>query len=114
MKELFAFLELQFESMESIGKVATAHKGSSKAVSSITSMENHSDYKLCKNGQHRLYQCKQFLAMSESERLQWVQQHKMCVNCFKADHIAKNCTSDNCKKCNNKHNTLLHLNVNHK
>ena len=29
MKELFAFLELQFESMESIGKVATAHKGSS-------------------------------------------------------------------------------------
>ncbi|XP_073841434.1 uncharacterized protein [Musca autumnalis] len=92
MNELFAFLELQFESMESIGKVATTQKGSSKTVSSIASVEDNSKCSLCKNGHHPIYRCKQFLAMRESERLKWVQQHKMCTNCFKY-----------------KHNTLLHL-----
>ncbi|XP_073841408.1 uncharacterized protein [Musca autumnalis] len=47
--------------------------------------------------------------MRESERLKWVQQHKMCTNCFKYDHVSKTCTSSNCKICSNKHNTLLHL-----
>ncbi|XP_073835813.1 uncharacterized protein [Musca autumnalis] len=97
MNELFAFLELQFESMESIGKVATTQKGSSKTVSSIASVEDNSKCSLCKNGHHPIYSCKQFLAMRESERLKWVQQHKMCTNCFKYDHVSKACTSSNCK-----------------
>ncbi|XP_073844791.1 uncharacterized protein [Musca autumnalis] len=109
MNELFAFLELQFESMESIGKVTTTQKGSSKTVSSIASVEDNSKCSLCKNGHHPIYRCKQFLAMRESERLKWVQQHKMCKNCFKYDHVSKACTSSNCKICSNKHNTLLHL-----
>ncbi|XP_073841598.1 uncharacterized protein [Musca autumnalis] len=87
MNELFAFLELQFESRESIGKVATTQKGSSKTVSSIASVEDNSKCSLCKNGHHPIYRCKQFLAMRESERLKWVQQHKMCTNCFKYDHV---------------------------
>ncbi|XP_073841395.1 uncharacterized protein [Musca autumnalis] len=108
MKELFAFLEMQFESMESIGKVATTQKGSSKTVSSIASVEDNK-CNLCKTGHHPIYRCKQFLAMGESERLKWVQQRKMCTNCFKYDHVAKSCTSSNCKICSTKHNTLLHL-----
>ncbi|XP_073841194.1 uncharacterized protein [Musca autumnalis] len=109
MNELFAFLELQFESMESIGKVTTTQKGSNKTVSSIASVEDNSKCSLCKNGRHPIYRCKQFLAMRESERLKWVQQHKMCTNCFKYDHVSKACTSSSCKVCSNKHNTLLHL-----
>ncbi|XP_058988017.1 uncharacterized protein LOC131807010 [Musca domestica] len=109
MKELFSFLELQFESMESIGKAAFTHKGSTKTVSSVTSVEDHRSCKLCKNDSHPIYHCKKFLAMTEGERLKWIQQHKLCVNCFKSDHAAKTCFSGNCKICSNKHNALLHL-----
>ncbi|KAL7726097.1 hypothetical protein ACLKA6_010144 [Drosophila palustris] len=46
-------------------------------------------------------------------RLNWVQRQKLCVNCFKADHMAKACQSKyKCFKCDKKHNTLLHLEAN--
>lgn len=38
-----------------------------------------------------------------------MQQQRLCVNCFRADHSAKTCTLGNCKTCSKKHNTLLHL-----
>lgn len=114
MEELFSFLEMQFQSMDSIGhkdKLAI-HQKSNRTVSSITSMEGNDNCKLCTFGSHPIYHCKKFLQMTEAERLRWAQQQKLCVNCLKADHAAKVCTSSTCKMCNKKHNTLLHLQQN--
>jgi len=34
---------------------------------------------------------------------------KLCINCLKIGHYAKECKSSNCRKCAKVHNTLLHL-----
>ena len=110
ISELLSFLEMQFQSMESVG-----HKEkqvSSRAVSSVAASDNnYLNCRLCKKDDHKLYYCDQFLKMSPKNRLRWVQGQKLCVNCFKADHTAKNCSSGSCKWCDNdrKHNSLLHL-----
>lgn len=106
--EFLSFLELEFQSMESIRQ---KEKSSPKAVSSVATSNNIHDgtCKLCNSGNHKLFHCQKFRQLSEAERLNWVQQQRLCVNCFRADHSAKTCTLGNCKTCSKKHNTLLHL-----
>lgn len=105
--DVLSFLELQFQSMEAI---AQKEKPVQKAVSTvITSNKTNSTCKFCSNDTYKIFHCNKFLQLAEADRLNWVQQQKMCVNCFKTDHTAKTCTSGCCKKCEKKHNTLLHL-----
>lgn len=33
----------------------------------------------------------------------------MCTNCLRGDHKFDNCSSGNCRKCNKRHNSLLHI-----
>lgn len=61
----------------------------------------------CK-GEHQIYQCKTFKELPVAERLNKVKSLKLCLNCLKPKHKAKECSSGNCKKCSKKHNTLLH------
>jgi len=48
--------------------------------------------------------------MAVPDRIASVKNNKLCLNCIRSTtHQAKDCTSGGCKKCNKKHNTLLHL-----
>ncbi|KAJ8914346.1 hypothetical protein NQ315_011334 [Exocentrus adspersus] len=64
---------------------------------------------LC-NGDHFLYQCSNFREKSPQERFNFVKQNNLCTNCLSSQHNTKRCKSkSNCRECNLRHHTLLHL-----
>ena len=62
---------------------------------------------LCSNP-HYLAWCGKFIAMSLADRCDTVRRFKLCDNCLKPNHIARDCAASCCKKCSQKHNTTLH------
>ncbi|XP_011707972.1 PREDICTED: uncharacterized protein LOC105462820 [Wasmannia auropunctata] len=61
-------------------------------------------------GSHLIYFCKNFLALSIEQRIAEMRGRKICLNCLRAsNHTAAKCSSDGCRTCNSKHNTLLHI-----
>ncbi|XP_055623657.1 uncharacterized protein LOC129767065 [Toxorhynchites rutilus septentrionalis] len=61
------------------------------------------------NQLHLLMKCQKFNRFSHTERQQFVSSKRLCNNCLRKDHIARNCPSSfNCKVCNRRHHTLLH------
>ncbi|XP_076284702.1 uncharacterized protein LOC143211126 [Lasioglossum baleicum] len=63
--------------------------------------------KIC-NGNHPVYMCEKFRNSSYSERIDQVTKAGICFNCLHPGHKNLNCTRSGCKKCNKKHNILLH------
>ncbi|XP_063543206.1 uncharacterized protein LOC134751689 isoform X1 [Cydia strobilella] len=63
---------------------------------------------LCKRG-HWLFECPDFLALSNQERADKVQGMKVCLNCLKPGHIAKYCRRGPCKSCSLRHSSLIHV-----
>lgn len=63
----------------------------------------------CK-GEHSLFYCPDFLKLSIKDRIAKVKSLKLCLNCFRKNHIPRDCTWSGCKTCGNKHNTVLHEN----
>ncbi|XP_048007553.1 uncharacterized protein LOC125242701 [Leguminivora glycinivorella] len=62
----------------------------------------------CK-GDHCLSNCAQFLALSNTARLQLLPTYKVCFNCFRGGHYANHCKKPGCKICKRKHHTLIHV-----
>lgn len=63
------------------------------------------------NGEHAIYYCKNFLALSVPQRIIEVRNRRICINCLRSpSHSANKCPSRGCKLCKIKHNTLLHQN----
>ncbi|XP_053685671.1 uncharacterized protein LOC128735203 [Sabethes cyaneus] len=59
--------------------------------------------------QHPLYKCPKFNELSVLERQEIVNSKRLCHNCLKSSHFARQCMSNSvCKRCNRKHHTLLH------
>ncbi|XP_062702132.1 uncharacterized protein LOC134285437 [Aedes albopictus] len=80
------------------------HKTVSHAVTEATPRKCHS----C-DQHHPLFQCPKFEKMSTAERLQVVNEHHLCLNCFRQDHLARNCQSKfSCRHCKKRHHSLLH------
>lgn len=65
---------------------------------------------ICKKDNHHIYSCNEFLKLDVNNRIKIAKQNKLCLNCLKFNHTSLDCWGSNCKKCNKKHNTLLHLN----
>lgn len=63
---------------------------------------------LC-NGSHRLFMCQNFLKLVVKERVEFAKNKRLCFNCLASGHRNTDCRSKNCKKCDRKHNTLLHV-----
>ncbi|XP_053698987.1 uncharacterized protein LOC128745956 [Sabethes cyaneus] len=58
---------------------------------------------------HSLIRCDMFHRLSPVERQQFAYSKRLCNNCLRIGHIARNCTSEfSCRKCYRRHNTLLH------
>ncbi|XP_065094640.1 uncharacterized protein LOC135715168 [Ochlerotatus camptorhynchus] len=59
---------------------------------------------------HSVTKCVKFNRLSPIERQQLVSSKRLCHNCLRGDHFVRNCPSSfNCRKCNRRHHTLLHL-----
>lgn len=66
-----------------------------------------SSCRIC-NGDHPVYKCDELLKTTTSERFKLVRERQLCVNCLNPGHYVKNCKALSCKKCQGKHNTMLH------
>lgn len=73
----------------------------------LTVTNNVSSCIVCQ-GSHRLYACEQFLKLSIPDRVEKVKSHTLCFNCLNSGHKNDEYKWQGCKKCNKKHNTLLH------
>ncbi|XP_038106731.1 uncharacterized protein LOC119766322 [Culex quinquefasciatus] len=62
----------------------------------------------CKQA-HQLIECEAFLQLSPKQRLELAKKKRLCINCLKGGHMAKECKRGNCRTCAKKHHTLLHL-----
>ena len=65
-------------------------------------------------GNHNIYSCEEFLKLKPQNRANEARNKKLCMNCLKNNHFTKQCFASNCKKCNKKHNSLLHFEENNK
>nr|CAI5820879.1 unnamed protein product [Callosobruchus analis] len=88
----------------STGKPATSKRTQSDLVAENTTKTCI----VCQKGSHRLFACEDFLNLEPEKRLKEVEKPKLCLNCLQAGHTRQNCNSGTCRKCNKKHNTLLH------
>lgn len=64
---------------------------------------------LCGNSEHYIYTCDVFLKLSVPDKISKVKELKLCINCLCKGHELKRCQSGPCRKCKNRHNSLLHL-----
>jgi len=62
-------------------------------------------------GEHVTYYCKNFVALSVSQiKFAEIRSRKLCVNYLRSSSYASSkCISGQCKVCQAKHNTLLHM-----
>nr|CAI5867734.1 unnamed protein product [Callosobruchus analis] len=61
----------------------------------------------CKR-EHLIYYCDKLRSMPPDSRLREINKMKRCTNCLRRGHSKSDCRSQGCKKCNGRHNTLLH------
>ncbi|UYV63113.1 hypothetical protein LAZ67_2003172 [Cordylochernes scorpioides] len=67
---------------------------------------------LCQQG-HEIYLYPTFLDMEPLERRRKVKQLKLCFNCLRNNHSVNQRRSEfKCRKCQGKHNTLIHIDAN--
>ncbi|XP_043466286.1 uncharacterized protein LOC122501086 [Leptopilina heterotoma] len=88
-----------------------SNNNSKKQSLSVTHSKDFCHF--CK-GEHKSFGCEKFQAMSISERRNAVQSAGLCFNCLRKGHRSSECKLSHCKKCNRKHNTLLHTEENPK
>lgn len=62
---------------------------------------------ICKK-EHPVYACTTFKSFSVDQRIKEVQRLKLCKNCLRTGHSVQQCNFTHCKRCQIKHNMLLH------
>ncbi|XP_071643023.1 uncharacterized protein [Temnothorax longispinosus] len=106
-KQFSEFVTHRCEILESTSKSnKQAQPQAKRQASCVATVKPKCNY--C-NGEHPMYYCKDFLALSVSQRTSEVRNRKVCVNCLRpSTHAPSKCTSRGCRICKAKHNTLLH------
>ncbi|XP_018378092.1 PREDICTED: uncharacterized protein LOC108770856 [Trachymyrmex cornetzi] len=119
LKGLIEFLSLRCQALESVNgrshnslasSVTQKYNNNPKSLSVANVATSNLSCAVCKQN-HSLYHCKEFLNLSVEDRIKTAKKAHLCLNCLRSSaHQTKVCNSSNCRKCNKKHNTLLHLN----
>ncbi|XP_058840343.1 uncharacterized protein LOC131695821 [Topomyia yanbarensis] len=123
---LIDFLQRRTRVLESISvnHQPASNPGSSSDIASSHHFKRHSQFRLSAcasttgsslkcpvcNQAHSLSRCEKFIQFSMAERQRAVNSRRLCHNCLKGNHFVRNCPCDlNCRKCNQRHHTLLHF-----
>jgi len=115
LKQLLDFIAHRCQVLESITragctsarKVEAKSQPNAKRTSCAATVKPKCNF--CQ-GEHVIYYCKNFVAFPVSQRLAEIRSRKLCVNCLRSSsHASSKCTSGQCKICQAKHNTLLHM-----
>lgn len=116
LEELLNFLSQKADMLEMIKANSSSNNSENKKnypkSFSHASIQNNINQRakicnMCK-GNHSLYACDKFLALTLNEKYDFVVEKKLCENCLRMNHQAKECYFGPCRKCNKKHNSLLH------
>lgn len=59
---------------------------------------------------HYLHRCESFRSLTYTQRLSVIEFHKLCRNCFMPTHLVEQCPKNGCKRCGEKHNSVLACN----
>ncbi|XP_071654107.1 uncharacterized protein [Temnothorax longispinosus] len=113
LENFLIFLNEQVRTLEIIDKT----KGKSEASKTPAGKKQERKVALATTSQegcvlcsknHQLYRCPDFLQLSSADRLKEVKAKKLCMNCLSKGHFSAACKSSACRRCQKKHNTLLH------
>lgn len=114
MKKFLDFLQQRCKDASNISNSAPNAKPSTStkpqpAKRQIATLQSSGSNtcKCCQDGSHPMYQCEKFLAQTPQERFDTVKRLSLCRNCF-ASHMTHTCTFHKCRKCQRRHNILLH------
>lgn len=89
--------------------VAAARKFSHPNPLAKAAVDNHPSKCYACDQRHPLVKCSKFEKMSAANRLALVNSNRLCLNCFRADHFLRACSSRyTCKFCKRRHHSLLH------
>uniref|UniRef100_A0A1L8D8F5 Uncharacterized protein n=1 Tax=Nyssomyia neivai TaxID=330878 RepID=A0A1L8D8F5_9DIPT len=65
----------------------------------------------CKN-YHKMFHCEFFRSRRVTNRWSMTKKSHLCSNCMQGRHPVRECKSmNNCKICNKRHNTILHVSM---
>lgn len=86
------------------------YNNKSKGTMSRSMMSKEVSRDVCAHckGNHKIFVCNEFQRLNIHARGSQVKKLKLCFNCLYHGHQSANCKFGNCKKCGNKHHTLLH------
>lgn len=92
----------------------TVAKSSNKQVQMNGKLRPPRPCTLCKNNNHQLHNCSEFMKSSLDDRRIYVKDYWLCYGCLKPGHSAKECRHRHtCDLCRGRHPTCLH-DVNYK
>ncbi|XP_011884101.1 PREDICTED: uncharacterized protein LOC105571245 [Vollenhovia emeryi] len=66
--------------------------------------------KICE-GDHPVFKCGNFQELSITDRKKKLKEKRLCFNCLGSGHFVRECKASTCKKCNKKHNSIIHEDV---
>ncbi|KAB0796731.1 hypothetical protein PPYR_10792, partial [Photinus pyralis] len=84
------------------------YKGKNTSTVHLSNVKKSCQCFYCKKD-HVIYKCPEFLNMSPNARISAIKKRGLCMNCLSANHSERICKSSNCRTCNKRHNSLLHL-----
>ncbi|XP_055623776.1 uncharacterized protein LOC129767178 [Toxorhynchites rutilus septentrionalis] len=88
--------------------VSTARRSSNPRPSTRSAVDTSTRCYACEQ-RHPLFKCFKFERLPLTERINLVTLKRLCMNCFRSDHFARNCPSKySCKTCKKRHHSLLH------
>ncbi|XP_051862317.1 uncharacterized protein LOC127565806 [Drosophila albomicans] len=121
--DMNAFLLERYRTLEAIAEVSAstsaptvprASRKEAPVAKQVNSFESRvtsktQSCKLCSRENHPIRLCPRFLQMGINDRVNYIKQQKLCLNCFARGHILAECTSaHSCFTCKGRHHTLLH------
>ncbi|XP_018401345.1 PREDICTED: uncharacterized protein LOC108778620 [Cyphomyrmex costatus] len=114
LKQLLEFIAHRCQVLEATASAAVTKKNETKSQSNIKRQSScaatvKSKCHFCQ-GDHAIYYCKNFVAFPVPQRAAEIRSRKLCTNCLRSSsHTSDKCTSGQCKVCQARHNTLLHM-----
>jgi hypothetical protein len=118
-KNLIQFLEKRCTVLEALNATSSDKQNNSKTNHQQTGKPRtltHASVNkkllctFCKNSEHHIGQCGNFLELNASDRNTQAKRLNLCTNCLRDNHKVANCFSNSkCRTCKGKHHTLLHI-----
>jgi len=100
----------QAQKMAPVTSLSSHPTGSKVSKHSYTNVATQVRCSLWKES-NRFFRCDKFLDMQVQQRLNHVKHSRLCYNCLQSFTRNHTCSTQVCRSCHKRHQTLLHINV---